>query len=197
MVMTSTGQMGYETARSIYKAATRRVDLLVEAGKITPGEATKAKATFIAERMTANGLPVPKDIAALAGVDVAAQAGAPATALSAPAVATNSAKAAVTATSLDSAKGVLRSGSPVALALFLIEGAHTGYRLFKGDIDLAEAGRRTAESAGSNVGGLGGAAFGAAAGTLILPGVGTVAGGILCGAGGSVVGRKLVRIFTR
>ncbi|MFM0058539.1 hypothetical protein PQR64_23235 [Paraburkholderia phytofirmans] len=195
MVTTSIGQMNNETAKGIYRAATRHVDLMVNAGKIAPANAENAWAQLVVKEMMKRGLSVPKDIAARAGVDAAA--GAPAAALSAPAVATNTAKVAATATARDSARSVLRAGAPVALALFLLEGAHTGYRLFKGDIDLAEAGRRTAESAGSNAGGLGGAMLGAAAGTAILPFLGAAAGGLLLGAAGSVAGRKLVRIFTR
>lgn len=188
MQMTSIGQMNNDLASQIYRLCGRRADALVAAGKITAKQRDVAWARLVRREFAGAKLRLPKAVAAKAGGTGAR------TTTSAVSTAGRSA---VGVSARQAARGVFRAGAPIAAAFFLAESAYTAYRYAKGTIDLAEAGRRTAESAGSNGGGLVGAAAGAGIGTAIFPGVGTAVGAIVGGVGGSLGGRKMAEKLVR
>lgn len=72
-----------------------------------------------------------------------------------------------------------------------------GVALGRGQINAAEFGKRSAESAGRTGGTLAGMQAGAALGTLICPGVGTLVGGAVGSAVGSFAGEAAVSALTR
>lgn len=192
MIMSSVGQINNETARMVYKLAGRTADGLVKVGKIAAADRDATWAKLVAKQFARLNLEAPKAVATQAGIETA-RTGTATVAQAAGSTVTSAANATVS----QATKGMLRGAVPVAVACFALEGAHTAYKYAKGEIDMAEVKRRTAESAATNTGGLGGAAAGAAIGTAIFPGPGTVIGGIVGGFGGAIASNKLVRNFTR
>ncbi|MDK9702602.1 MAG: hypothetical protein OEL20_05635 [Sulfuritalea sp.] len=198
MVMTSVGQINNESAKMIYKMAGRTADSLLKAGKIAASDRNVTWARMVAERMTRMNLEVPKAIAAQVGIRTAGKGTVSVARGTVAQAAGASAGASIAnATVSQAAKGVIRGAVPITIAFFAAETAHTAYKYATGDIDMAEAKRRTAESAATNTGGLGGAVAGAAIGTAIFPGAGTIIGGAVGGIGGAIASSKLVQRFTR
>ena len=187
MIRSSVGQWNSELAGEIYRRAGVRADTLVKAGKITAADRDATWAKIVFERLTSANIPVPKAVAAQAGMEAA------------PSVvqgAVPTAQAAARVTAGQAAKGVLRGGWPIALGMFVLEGTHTLYKFASGDIDAKEAKRRTVRSAASNGGALSGAAGGAAIGTVILPGVGTAIGTVFGGIVGSFGAGRVSDLLT-
>ncbi|MFT3838188.1 MAG: hypothetical protein QM723_14495 [Myxococcaceae bacterium] len=92
------------------------------------------------------------------------------------------------------ARATLRAGAPVVGLAFAAEGVLTAWKFNKGEIDGTEAIRRTKSSAVTNAGGLGAAAVGAAVGTMIFPGTGTMVGSVL---GGMIGGKLASQLFKK
>jgi hypothetical protein len=190
MMMTSIGQMNNELARQVYLQAGRTADALVKIGKIAAVDRNATWAKLVAKNLARYNLQVSKAIAAQAGAGTARVSAVSASAGSGAATA-------VTTTASQAAAGVLRGGVPIAAVMFLAETGYTAYKCANGEIDLAEAKRRTTESGATNAGGLGGAVAGAAIGSAIFPGVGTLLGGLIGGFGGAAGASHLIRYFTR
>ncbi len=106
-------------------------------------------------------------------------------------------KAVARETAAATARSALRANAVGAAAGLVVDQGVDTIRLFNGDIDGAEYGRRTIENGAGAGGGLGGAVAGAALGTAIFPGVGTVVGGFLGGLGGGVALGSLARWIVR
>lgn len=199
MIMTSVGQINNESAKLIYKMAGRTADGLVKVGEIAASDRNATWAKMVAERMVRMNLEVPKAIAAQVGIQTVAKGTVSSVAQGTvvQAVGASVAASAASTTVSQAAKGVMRGAVPITIAFFAAETVHTAYKYATGDIDMAEAKRRTAESAATNTGGLGGAAAGAAIGTAIFPGAGTIIGGVIGGIGGAIASSQLVQKFTR
>jgi hypothetical protein len=179
--------MNNELARTLYTQAGRTADALSKVGKIAATDRNVVWAKLVAKDFARHKLQVPKAVLEQAGPTAARSS----TSAGAGAAATAS------ATAGQAAAGVLRGGAPIAVLLFLAEAAYIAYRYNNGEIDLAEAGRRTMESAATNGGGLGGAVAGAAVGTAICPGIGTAIGTIVGGLSGAATCSRSIRLFTR
>jgi hypothetical protein len=95
------------------------------------------------------------------------------------AVVTRTAGAAVARQVMRSSKVAARVAPVLALAELAVDQAATKAALERGDLTDAEYQRETIGNVGNAAVGLGGAAGGAALGTLVLPGVGTLVGGVL------------------
>lgn len=166
-----------------------RADEMVKLGQLATEQRDVWWNAQVAQRLKFMGLPVPKEMAAKAGLDLANPAAVQVTEQAGAAV--------VRETAGGTAKSVLRGGAPIAAALFAAESAWAGIQYARGKIDGEEAGKRIGESAASNGGALGTASAFAAAGTLILPGVGTAIGAALGGLVGGVGGRWMARKLLR
>lgn len=91
------------------------------------------------------------------------------------------------------AHALSRSAAPVAIGLTLVEFGKDMKGLFSGDIDRKQLAARTSKNVlkgGTTWGGMEG---GAAIGTLVLPGVGTVVGGAVGGIAGALLGGWITR----
>ncbi|MBF4989350.1 hypothetical protein [Methylophilus sp. 14] len=185
MIMTSAGQMNNELAKQVYRQASRTADALVRAGKIAATDRNNTWAKIIVSDFTRYNLQVPQAVAAKAGIETAKAATYSASTTSGAALAAR--------TSVSQTTSILRGGAPVTAAIFIAETGYTVYKYSKGDIDLSEVKRRTAESAATNAGGLGGAVAGAAIGSAILPGVGTLIGSIIGGLGAAAGASRLAK----
>jgi hypothetical protein len=195
MSLTTVGQVSNETAKTVYWLARLHIDAMVKRGLIPAAKGDVAFAKEVAKRLTSLNLRIPAQIAkdaALAAPSIVAKSTA---AVASPMAGT--AIAVAKASGAQVFRRTLASSAPVAAVVFAVQGGRTAFQYAVGDIDGAEAGRRTAESAAANVGGVGGAAAGAALGSLIFPGVGTVIGGILGGRGCAMGSERLLRVFTR
>lgn len=198
MIMTSVGQLNNESAKMIYKIAGRIADAMVKSGKIAAADRNATWAKMVAERLIRMNIEVPKAIAAQAGIQTAANGTASAAqATIAQAASASVAVSAANTTVSQATKGMIRGAIPITIACFAAETAYTAFKYGAGDIDFAEAKRRTTKSVASNTGGLGGAAVGAAIGTALFPGPGTVIGGIIGSMSGAIATNKLVQKFTR
>jgi phage tail tape-measure protein len=95
---------------------------------------------------------------------------------------------------LPALRATLRAGAPVAGIAFGVESLLTAAKFHQGKIDADEAIRQTKSAMATNVAGLGMAAVGAAVGTVVFPGTGTmvgsIVGGMLGGKLGSLVFKK-------
>lgn len=89
----------------------------------------------------------------------------------------------------EAAKGITKSVAPLAAAFVLAESLHAVVQCSRGKISKDEAIERSVCSAAGGVASVGGAALGAALGTVIFPGVGTAVGGFLGSALGGLAGR--------
>lgn len=192
MSFVSPGQLDNELARQIFKICGRTADTFARSGRIPAIARDAFFSKQVAEEFTRLGLKIPKHIAIKAGIS---------TAKAAQTTATTGAGAITSAVAKASAgqtfRSTLRVGAPVAALFFVAEGALNARRFSKGQITGDEFRRRTVESAATNGGGLVGSAGGAAIGTMILPGVGTVLGALIGGFVGSFGSGKITRNFTR
>lgn len=87
--------------------------------------------------------------------------------------------------------GVAKGAAPVAIALTTVDVGKDVFRLVKGDIDGAEFAKRGAGHVAKGGCTWGGMEGGAAIGTMICPGIGTVVGGIIGGICGGFAGIKI------
>ncbi|HMV18700.1 MAG TPA: hypothetical protein PLN96_14595 [Zoogloea sp.] len=208
MMMTSIGQMNNETAKALYKMAGRAADGFVSMGQVAAADRNVAWAKIVSNYLTTSKLPIPTAIAEQAAMHISMgekaarmiQVTAPAadaTIAQTARVTANATASVANATVSQAVKSVARCAAPITLAVFAIETSITIHKYSTGKIDIAEAKKRTAESAATNSGGLGGAIAGAAIGTAFFPGVGTAIGGLIGGVGGAIGSSKLVKWFTR
>ena len=187
--------MNNDVARAVYGAARHRADALVKVGKLASADRQATFSKFVAEGLAQARLPIPKWAASSVGAEAAALTTVPKAA--GQAATSTAAATAATITASQAAKATLRSGAPLALLFFAADVATSAYKCSTGEIDSSEAGKRIAESAASNGGGLGGAVGGAALGTAIFPVVGTAIGAIIGGFGAGIGAKKLMQLLIR